>query len=351
MATYSQPKHPLSPPSMKLGFKLFIPERYIRLSRAHYCSAKMAFNCAPCHKNFGTENALNQHLRSSARHANGATLSRNATAQASKANKNPRHPNISTSQMGTQSPRPFRCQKCDRSFESQCSLNSHLQDSKAHKFSVVPVVHAEPGLELRLSGPVMAQNNTATQGGAALRNGTTSRCTVPISRHSITENAPKGEPSRWFAIAKSEISGFYEKLSKVCHSQEDLLRNKYVLRPYSGNDIAKLRKCTQCGRKITFLRAYPLLTDTELAKDVQNKPCLFHPKNATVGSSTPQAEAKLKTSYSFKTVSVSTHAAKNQAKVACRRLRTTSGKHVMQISSELLPVPRWHLLNSGSFAP
>lgn len=236
---------------MKLvRFKPFIRCKYIRLLGAHHCSAKMAFNCARCYKKFGSKEALNQHLRSSARHTNGGTRNRNrnTTAQPLKANKNPNHPNMSAPQRDTQLHRPFRCQSCDRSFKFQCALDSHLQNSKAHGSRGASAIHVE--LDVR-----HIQNETTAEEGAALVSDIAQRPAIPDGQQNTNENISEDDTSRWSAIARPEMSGLYEELSKASHSQDDLLKNRYILHPYNSSDIAGLRKCVNCGSKIIYLNA------------------------------------------------------------------------------------------------
>lgn len=170
---------------------------------------------------------------------------------------------MSAPQRDTQLHRPFRCQSCDRSFKFQCALDSHLQNSKAHGSRGASAIHVE--LDVR-----HIQNETTAEEGAALVSDIAQRPAIPDGQQNTNENISEDDTSRWSAIARPEMSGLYEELSKASHSQDDLLKNRYILHPYNSSDIAGLRKCVNCGK---------------LAKEIQNKPCRFHPGKATLENS------------------------------------------------------------------
>ncbi|KAH7378424.1 ribonuclease H-like domain-containing protein [Phaeosphaeria sp. MPI-PUGE-AT-0046c] len=73
--------------------------------------------------------------------------------------------------------------------------------------------------------------------------------------------------SPWSVLPDSEHKLRYQELCSHCNLPDHLIRNKYVMAPYTETELAGLRKCNNCGR---------------LAKDIQNIPCCFHHGKAKI---------------------------------------------------------------------
>lgn len=159
--------------------------------------------CDSCNKSFKDKPSLDQHLKSAKVHLIGLR----------------------------------RCDSCNKSFKNQTSLDQHLESAEVHRKTVSTLLKVPPNVDADthqhdvLSDPIPS-NSIASSSMGKGRDGT-----------SINRNSP------WSIIPDAEIPGLFENLSRECHSPEDLLKNKYLLHPYSASDISGLRKCQICGRK------------------------------------------------------------------------------------------------------
>lgn len=85
----------------------------------------MNSRCVPCNRNFGSEDALNQHLRYSPAHPSFECEDCNRSFSSEEAleqhlRDSPAHPS-------------FECENCNRSFSSEEALEQHLRDSPKHQ--------------------------------------------------------------------------------------------------------------------------------------------------------------------------------------------------------------------------
>ncbi|CZR60604.1 related to RNA EXonuclease [Phialocephala subalpina] len=237
----------------------------------------MANQCVSCDKGFRSQETLNQHLRSQdhacRQLANQLDRDRKFISQSSGSNRKDLSTQSQPSRQKTLESQTYplgsrhRCNPCNRFFKDQTALDQHLQKSSVHKTAIFPPLQVQTTAEswnFGISGP--HQRNLLLLDP------------IPSSSHtSQTLNYRRNEKSTdkscsWSVIPETENRELFEKLSQNCHSPEDLLRNKYLLHPYSASDISGLRKCKKCGR---------------LAKDSQNDRCYFHPgkRTATVRNS------------------------------------------------------------------
>lgn len=191
------------------------------------------------------------------------------------------------------------CEICQREFPHEGALQMHVNNSKVHQKELRKrgaLLQAElktassarlreeqgfiesslPILTYNGSGPVGTETSAKygqtgdaisfpIQNATGLRHGVQDNGTSPISMSTnlqqlptigITQNATNGHGGslhyrydRWSVIPATQWPAALELLSKHCHSLEDLLKNRYILRPYSSEDITCLRRCRNCGSR------------------------------------------------------------------------------------------------------
>ena len=217
----------------------------------------MASHCVSCDRHFGSQEAFNQHVRCSQAHAshrlaNQLALDQKLASQTSKSNRKaysvhsqPGPQKIFVSQsypLGSQQ----HCKPCNKSFKDKLALNQHLQDSKLHKATILPLLQGQ-AIQIRTTSwesSIVGPHQRNPSLGDAIAS--SSR---PSQAPNYVEDKNSKQTSSWSVISGSENMALLEQLSRHCPSPEDLLKNKYLLSPYSDADIAGLRKCKKCGRK------------------------------------------------------------------------------------------------------
>ncbi|KAK1572711.1 uncharacterized protein LY79DRAFT_594331 [Colletotrichum navitas] len=90
----------------------------------------MAFHCNVCDRSFGTEEALQQHLRNSPVHAPSFECE---TCNRSFGSEEALQQHLRDSPVHTLS---FECETCNRSFNNNEALQQHLRDSPAHRQNI-----------------------------------------------------------------------------------------------------------------------------------------------------------------------------------------------------------------------
>jgi hypothetical protein len=214
-------------------------------------AAKMTIRCVSCNKDFGSQEALNQHVLSQAhasrRLANQLHIDQKLASQASKSNRK----TVSTQSLSgpqkilVSQTYPLssqqHCIPCNKPFKDNSALNQHLQNSKIHKAAILPPLQVQAtSRKSSILGP--HQRNLSLGDAIA----SSSRPSKALNYDGDNNSEQK---SSWSVISGSENMALLEELSSHCHSLEDLLKNKYLLSPYSDTDIAGLRKCKKCSRK------------------------------------------------------------------------------------------------------
>ena len=112
------------------------------------------------------------------------------------------------------------CNSCNRFFKNQTTLDQHLQDSKMHKTAILPPPQVQTTMESRkyiIPGP--HRRNPSLLDTIA-----SSSCTSQApSCHRDKNYKDKGS---WSVIPESENMALLEKLSRNCHSPEELLKKQ-----------------------------------------------------------------------------------------------------------------------------
>lgn len=138
----------------------------------------------------------------------------------------------------------YYCSPCERSFKDQQALDQHLRDSFTHKKFVtksaptqVSTIPSRRIQHTRRPEPLRQQDEIASSSTTSL-----------VTGYSGVRNSSHKKIA-WSIIDASEQPAELELLSRHCHPPEDLLKNKYLLHPYTTMDIANLRRCRNCNGK------------------------------------------------------------------------------------------------------
>lgn len=232
------------------------------------------FHCVPCDRNFVSQEAFDQHVQCSQAHAlrrltNQLDVDRKLASQASKSNRKalstqsqPGRQNVFVSQSYPLGSRQY-CKPCNMSFKDKSALNQHLQHSKVHNAAILHPLQVQT---IRVQTTYQESSILGLHQHFPSPTDTIASNSRPSQALNYDEDNNSMQKSPGSVMSASQIIALYEQLSRHCHSPEDLLKNKYLLSPYSEADIAGLRKCKKCGR---------------LAKKSQNNRCCFHPGKLT----------------------------------------------------------------------
>jgi hypothetical protein len=195
------------------------------------------------------------------------------------------------------------CDVCEREFTDEAALRMHVQNSKIHKnvkrprqstkgktvkSTPLPALgtvksntsllgrqphikvtetpsrykQTEGGASARMQAPTGLQFHSPRNGAFAahisadlqlpdtIANGATSYSTPCRGMNDGWASFQHGN-NRWSLVPVSQQQAALEALEASCHPPEDLRKQKYLLLPYSPDDIAGLRKCRNCGGKLS----------------------------------------------------------------------------------------------------
>jgi hypothetical protein len=135
------------------------------------------------------------------------------------------------------------CLSCDRSFVNQQALDQHKQYSAAHKRSLLESSSIQTAPKL--------QPQSLNHGITGLSEPDT--ITSSSSTSQVTDDAKANispvKGNHWSVIPNSQQQELFEALLVHCHLPEQLLGNKYLLHPYTDEDLAGLRRCKNCGSR------------------------------------------------------------------------------------------------------
>jgi hypothetical protein len=143
----------------------------------------------------------------------------------------------------------IQCFPCDRPFKDQQALDQHIRDSSIHKRYIpqpaqaqVPTPLQSADFRISISSPCQPTHLQQLYTAAS----------SPSSSQNM-ENGQNGtyydKKSPWSVIPIFQQPALLEALRIHCHSPEDLLENKYLLYPYTPQDLDGFRKCINCGGK------------------------------------------------------------------------------------------------------
>ena len=223
-------------------------------------AANMTNKCASCNKDFRTQEALNQHIRSPVHALRGPAgqleVDSKLGLSASKLTPTPTHGPIQSRptihktgvpQTYLVSTRQF-CTPCNKPFKDVAALNQHLRNSKSHMSDTLPSARAQKVAIQTISRQTTVSVSTLDKRKPSRVDANASRARP---QKALDQPGPVGskQNSPRAVIPGPDIKVILEDLASYCHSPEDLLRNRYRLCPYSAEDIAGLRKCRKCGRK------------------------------------------------------------------------------------------------------
>jgi hypothetical protein len=145
---------------------------------------------------------------------------------------------------------PTDCLPCNRSFRSQQALDQHMQFSTAHKRALPKSFRVHTASTSQLNSVA-----NRTSGVPELNAVTSSSSTSQVIDYVEDSDSPD-KRNRWSQIPVWQRPAMLEALLKHCHSPEDLLENKYLLRPYTAEDLAGLCECKNCGSKFRGDKSY-----------------------------------------------------------------------------------------------
>jgi len=138
---------------------------------------------------------------------------------------------------------PNHCLPCNRTFKSQQALDQHMQFSTAHKSAspIFPRAHTSSSSPLQ---SVNCRTSSVSQPDAVASSSSTSQVIF-----NLKDRMFPNKRNRWSEIPALQQPAVLEALMRHCHSPENLLENRYLLHPYTAEDLAGLRKCKNCGGK------------------------------------------------------------------------------------------------------
>jgi hypothetical protein len=279
----------------------------------------MVAKCLPCNKEFRTEQSLDQHVRSQGHATRQLAIQRDierrlaSQSLTSSTTQNPltiaQSQPSHVSQTQPQGSRTY-CEPCKRSFKSEPALLQHLRDTKTHKIPVLPTARvqavqvqilrnqtvptqtaprvsstaattaaAPPPPPQRQRQQQQARISTANARASSSRT-LNSRASSSRTLNYATNNPVKPKKA-WSVVPPSEHMSLWEGLLSSCHPNQDLVKNKYCLSPYTEEALIGLRKCKKCGRKFgepPYCQiALADLSYIGLAKHERSAVCSFHP--------------------------------------------------------------------------
>jgi len=137
----------------------------------------------------------------------------------------------------------FYCNACDRDFLSNASLQMHLQNSTFHKNDT----RQRNSMETKKFVPTLSNEANAM---------------FPVNQ--ITMNRPEASfnyrNNHWTLIPPIQQLPSFEALKMLCHSTEELLKNKYLVKPYGPDEISMLRRCKNCQGEFHKLSSFEKLS-------------------------------------------------------------------------------------------
>jgi hypothetical protein len=118
------------------------------------------------------------------------------------------------------------CDVCEREFTHEGALQMHISNSKVHK---------RDKRRLLLSADARETTKTLVPTTDSTGNGT----------RNTTESFQHGN-NYWSKIPDSQQAVALAALEACLNLTQDLQKHQYLLRPYSAEDIAGLRRCMNC---------------------------------------------------------------------------------------------------------
>lgn len=144
---------------------------------------------------------------------------------------------------------PFRCTLCQidlrnsKAFDKHAKYSpNHIRSAKVISASRVSTTSQPQSVKSKASVP----HQPPDRGQAKT---TESSPSVPQATNHGGTSASQPTESQWSVIPASQLLLELQELWKQCHTQEDLIKNGYLLRPYTADDLEGLRECKRCKSK------------------------------------------------------------------------------------------------------